>query len=129
MAESLGVVSEGFPFNEEQIAVLMLDTSRKPQCPEPLGGGDDGSGMTECRLEVIFRTATHVEDGMFENHAAMIGYRRATGQSPARQAWRDGRAALQGLVGELLAQELISVGGRSGADPTRRDNSHVDGPR
>ena len=67
-AEPLGVILEAIPFDEEQIAARVLDTTRKAERLEAGHRRDDLLGPTESVLERRLLIGDDVEDRVLEDH-------------------------------------------------------------
>ena len=66
--EALGVVFEGVPLDQQEIARGTLQAVLEAHGPASLGRGDDRAGGAERRLEAFLLTGDHVEDRVFEDH-------------------------------------------------------------
>ncbi len=66
------MILEAFPLDEQQIARRVLEATFEPQGSKTSHLTDDQPSLAERLLESLFFTLHHVEDGMFENHPAML---------------------------------------------------------
>src|SRR6185437_1850431 len=87
VAEVDGVAFEAFPFDEEAIALRMLDRAFKPHPLAALCSLKDRHGTAHAVLELGFGPGLHRQPGGLENHAGLLALAMdAVAHPPSRDA-------------------------------------------